>query len=63
MFMQRNVAYLLLIVMLGLIAMGLVMLSSTSASAANMTAMHQTLIPTSTFTVTLKVLMIIVEIP
>lgn len=34
MFMQRNVAYLLLIVMLGLIALGLVMLSSTSAAQA-----------------------------
>jgi cell division protein FtsW len=34
MFMQRNVAYLLLIVMLGLIALGLVMLSSTSAELA-----------------------------
>jgi len=33
-FMQRNVAYLLLIVMLGLIALGLVMLSSTSAVLA-----------------------------
>jgi cell division protein FtsW len=32
--MQRNVAYLLLIVMLGLIALGLVMLSSTSAVLA-----------------------------
>ncbi|MCE0522737.1 MAG: putative lipid II flippase FtsW [Methylacidiphilales bacterium] len=32
--MQRNVAYLLLIVMLGLIALGLVMLSSTSAELA-----------------------------
>src|ERR1700761_4543063 len=31
MFAQRNVAYLLLIVMLGLIALGLVMLTSTSA--------------------------------
>ena len=36
MFMQRNVAYLLLIVMLGLIALGLVMLSSTSAALAPM---------------------------
>ena len=35
MFMQRNVAYLLLIVMLGLIALGLVMLSSTSAVLAS----------------------------
>jgi cell division protein FtsW len=34
MFMQRNVAYLLLIVMLGLIALGLVMLTSTSAVLA-----------------------------
>ena len=34
--MQRNVAYLLLIVMLGLIALGLVMLSSTSAALAPM---------------------------
>jgi cell division protein FtsW len=34
-FMQRNVAYLLLIVMLGLIALGLVMLSSTSAVLAS----------------------------
>jgi cell division protein FtsW len=34
MFMQRNVAYLLLIIMLGLIALGLVMLSSTSAVLA-----------------------------
>ena len=34
MFMQRNVAYLLLITMLGLIALGLVMLSSTSAVLA-----------------------------
>ena len=34
MFMQRNVAYLLLIVMLGLIALGLVMLTSTSAMLA-----------------------------
>jgi cell division protein FtsW len=34
MFMQRNVAYMLLIVMLGLIALGLVMLSSTSAELA-----------------------------
>jgi cell division protein FtsW len=34
MFMQRNVAYMLLIVMLGLIALGLVMLSSTSAMLA-----------------------------
>jgi cell division protein FtsW len=33
-FMQRNVAYLLLIVMLGLIALGLVMLTSTSAVLA-----------------------------
>ena len=35
MFMQRNVAYLLLIVMLGLIALGLVMLTSTSAMLAS----------------------------
>ena len=34
MFMQRNVAYLLLIVMLGLIALGLVMLTSTNAKLA-----------------------------
>jgi cell division protein FtsW len=34
MFLQRNVAYLLLIVMLGLIALGLVMLTSTSAMLA-----------------------------
>jgi cell division protein FtsW len=34
MFTQRNVAYLLLIVMLGLVALGLVMLSSTSAELA-----------------------------
>jgi cell division protein FtsW len=34
MFMQRNVAYLLLIVMLGLIALGLVMLTSTSSVLA-----------------------------
>jgi cell division protein FtsW len=34
MFMQRNVAYLLLITMLGLIALGLVMLTSTSAMLA-----------------------------
>ena len=34
MFMQRNVAYLLLIVMLGLIALGVVMLTSTSAVLA-----------------------------
>ncbi len=34
MFLQRNVAYLLLIVMLGLIALGLVMLTSTSAVLA-----------------------------
>jgi len=33
--MQRNIAYLLLIVMLGLIALGLVMLSSTSAALAS----------------------------
>ena len=35
MFMQRNVAYLLLIAMLGLIALGLVMLTSTSAVLAS----------------------------
>ena len=35
MFVQRNVAYLLLIVMLGLIALGLVMLSRTSAVLAS----------------------------
>jgi cell division protein FtsW len=35
MFFQRNVAYLLLIVMLGLIALGLVMLTSTSAVLAS----------------------------
>ena len=34
MFMQRNAAYLLLIVMLGLIGLGLVMLTSTSAELA-----------------------------
>jgi cell division protein FtsW len=34
MFVQRNVAYLLLIVMLGLIALGLVMLTSTNAALA-----------------------------
>jgi cell division protein FtsW len=34
-FMQRNVAYLLLIVMLGLIALGLVMLTSTNAKLAS----------------------------
>jgi len=34
MFTQRNVAYMLLIVMLGLVALGLVMLSSTSAELA-----------------------------
>ena len=38
MFMQRNVAYLLLIVMLGLIALGLVMLTSTSAVLATRSA-------------------------
>ena len=36
MFMQRNVAYLLLITMLGLIALGMVMLSSTSSVLAPM---------------------------
>ena len=34
MFLQRNVAYLLLIIMLGLVALGLVMLTSTSAMLA-----------------------------
>ncbi len=45
MFMQRNVAYLLLIVMLGLIALGLVMLSSTSAVLAplDMTGVYSNL--------------------
>jgi cell division protein FtsW len=45
MFMQRNVAYLLLIVMLGLIALGLVMLSSTSAvlASSNMTGVYSNL--------------------
>jgi cell division protein FtsW len=45
MFMQRNVAYLLLIVMLGLIALGLVMLTSTSAmlAASDMTAVYSNL--------------------
>ena len=45
MFMQRNVAYLLLIVMLGLIALGLVMLSSTSAVLApeDMTSVYSNL--------------------
>src|SRR5271170_2945812 len=44
-FMQRNVAYLLLIVMLGLIALGLVMLSSTSAVLApqDMTGVYSNL--------------------
>jgi cell division protein FtsW len=45
-FMQRNVAYLLLIVMLGLIALGLVMLTSTSAVLAsqdNMTGVYSNL--------------------
>ena len=43
--MQRNVAYLLLIVMLGLIALGLVMLSSTSAVLAplDMTGVYSNL--------------------
>jgi cell division protein FtsW len=45
--MQRNVAYLLLIVMLGLIALGLVMLSSTSAvlapNANDMTGVYSNL--------------------
>jgi cell division protein FtsW len=35
-FMQRNVAYLLLVIMLGLIALGLVMLTSTSSVLATM---------------------------
>ena len=45
MFMQRNVAYMLLIVMLGLIALGLVMLSSTSAVLApsDMTGVYSNL--------------------
>src|SRR5271170_7550267 len=45
MFMQRNVAYVLLIVMLGLIALGLVMLSSTSAVLAptDMTSVYSNL--------------------
>ena len=45
MFMQRNVAYLLLIVMLGLIALGLVMLTSTSAVLAplDMTGVYSNL--------------------
>jgi len=45
MFMQRNVAYLLLIVTLGLIALGLVMLSSTSAvlAATDMTGVYSNL--------------------
>jgi cell division protein FtsW len=47
MFMQRNVAYMLLIVMLGLIALGLVMLSSTSAvlapSASDMNGVYSNL--------------------
>jgi len=44
-FMQRNVAYLLLIIMLGLIALGLVMLSSTSAVLAplDMTGVYSNL--------------------
>src|ERR1039458_306117 len=43
--MQRNVAYLLLIVMLGLIALGLVMLTSTSAVLAplDMTGVYSNL--------------------
>src|SRR5277367_5649103 len=43
--MQRNVAYLLLIIMLGLIALGLVMLSSTSAVLApsDMTGVYSNL--------------------
>ena len=36
MFMQRNASYVLLVVMLGLIALGLVMLLSTSAELAPM---------------------------
>ena len=40
MFAQRNVAYLLLIVMLGLIALGLVMLTSTSAKLATGDMVH-----------------------
>jgi cell division protein FtsW len=45
MFMQRNVAYLLLIIMLGLIALGLVMLTSTSAVLAtvDMTGVYNNL--------------------
>jgi cell division protein FtsW len=45
MFMQRNVAYLLLIVMLGLIALGLVMLTSTSAvlAASDMSGVYSNL--------------------
>jgi cell division protein FtsW len=45
MFMQRNVAYLLLIVMLGLIALGVVMLTSTSAVLApsDMTGVYSNL--------------------
>jgi cell division protein FtsW len=47
MFMQRNVAYLLLIIMLGLIALGLVMLTSTSAvlapTATDMTGVYSNL--------------------
>jgi cell division protein FtsW len=45
MFMQRNVAYLLLITMLGLIALGLVMLSSTSSVLAplDMTGVYSNL--------------------
>jgi cell division protein FtsW len=45
MFMQRNVAYLLLITMLGLIALGLVMLTSTSAMLApsDMTGVYSNL--------------------
>jgi cell division protein FtsW len=45
MFMQRNVAYMLLIVMLGLIGLGLVMLSSTSAvlASSDMTGVYSNL--------------------
>src|SRR5882724_1793086 len=45
MFMQRNVAYVLLIIMLGLIALGLVMISSTSSVLAplDMTGVYSNL--------------------
>jgi cell division protein FtsW len=45
MFMQRNVAYVLLVVMLGLIALGLVMLTSTSAvlAASDMSGVYSNL--------------------